>query len=64
MIYTADHPPPHVHVVGPGWVVVVDLDPIEVRAAKGCSNHQAGDVKREIAAHREALLESWRRLHE
>jgi len=63
MIYTTDHAPPHVHVMGPGWAVVVNLDPIEVREADDCPDHQARDVKRAIAPHRDALLDHWRRLH-
>jgi hypothetical protein len=33
VIYPNDHPPAHVHVLGPGWLVVVNLTVPEVREA-------------------------------
>jgi Domain of unknown function (DUF4160) len=33
VIYPNDHPPAHVHVLGPGWVVVTNL--IELEVARG-----------------------------
>ena len=30
-IYFRDHPPAHVHVVGPGWVVVINLADMAIR---------------------------------
>jgi len=33
VIYPNDHPPAHVHVIGPGWVVVINLFGPKVREA-------------------------------
>ena len=62
-VYPNDHPPAHVHVIGPGWVVVVNLLGPEVREAIGCNEGEARHVLRVIAAHRDALMEDWRRFH-
>lgn len=63
VVYPNDHPPAHVHVIGPGWVVVVNLIGLELREAIGCNEAEARRVLRLVAAHRAALLEAWRRWH-
>jgi len=63
VIYPNDHPPAHVHVVGPGWIVVVNLLGPEVREVIGCNEREAGRVLRLVADHQMALLEAWRRYH-
>jgi len=63
VIYPNDHPPAHVHVIGPGWVVVVDLLGPEVREVMGCSERETRRVLRLVADHKMALLEAWRRYH-
>lgn len=35
VVYPNDHPPAHVHVIGPGWTVVVDLHGPELREVVG-----------------------------
>jgi hypothetical protein len=62
-IYPNDHPPAHVHVIGPGWVVVINLLGPEVREVIGCNEREAGRILRLIADHQSALMEAWRRLH-
>ncbi len=62
-VYPNDHPPAHVHVIGPGWVVVINLLGLEVREAIGCTEPEARRVLRLIAGHRTALMEAWRRYH-
>ena len=63
VVYPTDHSPVHVHVVGPGCVVVVNLMGPEVREAVGCTEADARRVLALVAAHREALMEAWRRFH-
>jgi hypothetical protein len=63
VIYPNDHPPAHVHVIGPGWVVVVNLLGPELREVIGCNEMEARRVLRLVAEYREALLEAWRRWH-
>jgi hypothetical protein len=63
VIYPNDHPPAHVHVIGPGWVVVVNLIGLRLREVIGCDERQARRVLRLIGERREVLLEAWRRIH-
>jgi len=64
VIYPADHHPAHVHVLGPGWVVVVNLTGPAIREAIGCKESEARDALRLVVRHRETLLEAWRRVHD
>lgn len=63
VIYPNDHPPAHVHVIGPGWVVVVNLHGPEVREAIGCTEPEARRVLHLVADHQTALMGAWRRYH-
>ena len=63
VIYPNDHPPAHVHVLGPGWVVVINLILPEIREAIGCDEREARRVLRLIADHQVALMDAWRRFH-
>ncbi len=65
VIYPNDHPPSHVHVIGPGWSVVINVaGAAQVREVVGkCA---ARDVQKALAlaeAHRETLLEAWKQIH-
>ena len=61
MIYPNDHPPAHVHVIGPGWIVVVNLLGPELREAIGCGESEARRALRQMAEHRGPLREAWRK---
>jgi hypothetical protein len=63
VIYPNDHPPAHVHVIGGGWVVVVNLIGLELREVIGCEEPEARRVLRLIADHRDELMGAWRRIH-
>jgi len=63
VVYPNDHPPAHVHVLGPAWVLVINLLGPEVREAIGCDEREAGRVLRLVAGHREAVIDAWRRFH-
>ena len=63
VIYPNDHPPAHVHVIGPGWVVVINLLGPELREAIGCGEREARRVLRRISEYRAVLLDAWRRYH-
>ncbi len=63
VIYLNDHAPAHVHVLGPGWVVVVELIEGKLREIINCSEHEARGVLRSVMEHRDELLDAWRRLH-
>jgi hypothetical protein len=63
VVYPNDHPPAHVHVLGPGWVVVIELSDLTVREAIGCSERQVARALRLITPRQRELLEFWRRFH-
>jgi len=66
-IYTKDHPPPHVHVWRGSGVVKIQLDDgsggLRVVASRGLSDREAIRAVRIVHAHRERLLDEWRRVH-
>jgi len=63
-IYPHDHPPEHVHAVGPGWTVVLDLAEMTIREIDGpVSRREARRVAREMIEHRDFLLAEWNRIH-
>jgi hypothetical protein len=63
VIYPNDHPPAHVHVLGPGWVAVIDLLGPEVREVINCNERQLRRALRLIVEHRGDLMDAWRRFH-
>ncbi|MEO8713715.1 MAG: DUF4160 domain-containing protein [Acetobacteraceae bacterium] len=63
-IYPNDHPPAHVHVIGPGWVVVIDLIEVEVREVIECDQRTVRRVLRLVTNHRVVLMDAWRRFHD
>ena len=65
MVYPNDHPPAHVHVIGPGWIVVVNLHGPELREVVGpCAKREARRVLDLAIRHRVSLMEAWRRFHD
>jgi hypothetical protein len=63
VVYFNDHPPAHVHVIGPARLVVVNLLGLEVRAAIGCTEVEVWRVLRFADAHQATLLEGCKRYH-
>jgi hypothetical protein len=64
VVYPSDHLPAHVHVIGPGWTVVANLNGPELREVVGpCSQRDARRVLDMVAEHGAVLLEGWRRFH-
>lgn len=63
VIYPNDHPPAHVHVLGPGWVVVINLIGPEVREAIGCDEREARRAFRLVASRQGTLMDAWRHFH-
>lgn len=64
VIYPNDHPPAHVHVVGRGWVVVINLLGLEVREVIGCGEREAAQAKSLATENRQTLMMAWRKFHE
>jgi hypothetical protein len=63
VIYPNDHPPAHVHVLGPGWVVVINLIGPTVREVINCGEREARRALRLIVSRRTELRDAWNRLH-
>lgn len=63
VIYPNDHTPAHVHVLGPGWVVVVDLTGPAVREAIGCNEQSARRAQDLVALHAATLRQAWENIH-
>jgi hypothetical protein len=51
VIYPNDHPPAHVQLLGPGWLVVINLIGPKVREVINCSEREARRVLRLIEDH-------------
>jgi hypothetical protein len=64
VIYPNDHAPAHVHVLGPGWVVVVNLIGLHVREAIRADERTANEVLSQLAFYQDALLAEWKRFHD
>ena len=68
VIYTADHRPAHVHVIGSGFEVVFNLNcpngPIEIRTIGGKATDAAiRRIAGLIEAETSALCAAWRKHH-
>ena len=67
MIYTNDHRPPHVHVIGPGAEARIALgDEGErpwVMTNDGLSRRDVAEALVEIDGNRELLMQRWREIH-
>ena len=62
VIYLNAHVPAHVHVIGPGWAVVVNLLGPELRSFTG-SARDATRALRLVLEHQITLIAAWERLH-
>lgn len=62
VVYPNDHRPPHIHVVGPGWQVIVVLGSGEWREAQ-CTARQASWARRHVMLHEAPLRAAWESLH-
>jgi hypothetical protein len=63
VIYPNDHPPAHVHVVGPDWEAVINLIGIELREVYACTEPNARMALKLVRENSAALLAAWRRIH-
>lgn len=67
VIYSNDHRPAHVHVIGGGREAVFDLHcpngPPELRENYGFSRTDAGCVKAALNASLALLCDEWRKVH-
>ncbi|MBN9305946.1 MAG: hypothetical protein BGO82_01065 [Devosia sp. 67-54] len=66
VIFTDDHPPPHVHVIGDGQAKIrlaeVGGKP-EVLEATGMKASSLKKALQAVTDHQEMLMERWRQIH-
>ena len=63
VIYPNDHPPAHVHVIGPDWEVVVNLVGMKVREIIGGGDLEARCAFDIVQENRIVLMDAWRSIH-
>ena len=64
VIYPNDHPPAHVHVIGPDWEVVINLIGLEVREVINGGEREARRALQFVSKNRLELLVAWRGFHD
>jgi Domain of unknown function (DUF4160) len=63
VIYPNDHPPAHVHVIGPDWEVVINLIGLSVREIIDGGDREARRALQMVSENRAVLLDAWRAIH-
>ena len=63
-IHTNDHPPAHVHIVGPEAWVVLELESRRIIRAGGLKQSQQNKLIAVATRERRRLLAAWGRIHE
>lgn len=68
VIYTNDHRPAHVHVIGQGHKAIFDLNCPDglpsLRQNIGFPEHQVRDIRANLGKQLTKLCEAWREIHE
>ena len=64
VIYTNDHDPAHVHLLGHGGEAKVMLDPVSVLWAIGIPRAELRRLLQEVVVRRDQLLMKWKEIHE
>ena len=64
MIYVHDYAPPHIHVIGHGGAVELQIEPLSLRAVRGpLTDAQVRAVVRIATERQSELLQAWRNHH-
>jgi Domain of unknown function (DUF4160) len=63
IIFTSDHPPPHVHVRREGKLAKVLLSPIEFLRTGGLNSGEQSEILQITRNHHDFLLAEWDKLH-
>lgn len=64
VINTADHRPAHVHCIGPGVAVIIEIGSQRVIRNNGVSPKDVKRLKEFIEEHKDVLITEWRHYHE
>ena len=63
-LYTNDHDPAHVHLLGHGGEAKVMLDPVSVVWLIGIPRAEMRRLLQEVVVRRDQLLMKWKEIHE
>jgi hypothetical protein len=63
VIFTNDHPPPHVHARRAGNTARIRLDPVEILHNQGFNTRELGVILEIVQTHQEMLLAAWKEIH-
>ena len=65
VVYGNDHPPPHTHVLGPGWEIRIELSnpPSLMSIGGSCKRQDVAKALLATAAHLTELQLFWSALH-
>jgi hypothetical protein len=58
-IYPKDHPPPHVHAVGPGCEAKFEIESMACLFSRGFSEKDLRCIQQYLLGRREYLMEVW-----
>lgn len=64
VIFTNDHRPPHVHIIGSDGQVVVSIEAVpRILRIEGFSDREALKLAKEVGANADTLLKEWEVIH-
>jgi hypothetical protein len=64
VIFSNDHLPEHVHILGPDFELKVSIGDCECYYARGVDRVTISRMEKFVNKHQELLLETWRSIHE
>jgi hypothetical protein len=64
VIRTKDHPPAHVHVLGPGAEMKVSIENLQIIKSTGFSKKDASKILSFLKDKKELLVQAWEEYHE
>lgn len=62
-IWSRDHLPPHVHVIGPDAHAKVEIETLKILSSKGFSANDLKIIQQQIFKRKIKLLKEWERIH-
>lgn len=62
-IWSNDHDPPHLHVLGPDCHAKVNIETLEIMQAKGFSEKDLKIIQQQIFKRRAKIMEQWGEIH-
>lgn len=63
VIYTEDHPPPHVHVIAPDGRAKIGLDDAALLSVRSLSLRDRKRALDIVTSHQATFMREWKKLH-